>query len=158
MTAHAARSNEQKIGMTVRDLMIPVVQTLGRNDELSLADQVMTQKRFRHLPVVDEDGAVVGILSQRDMFRGALARALGYGTVAQDKVMASLAIKEVMTTDVITIRPDAPVATAAALMLQHQIGCLPVVEAGKLVGIVTESDFIALALVEATPSEETSTE
>ncbi len=157
MTAHAAM-NEQKIGMRVRDLMAPAVQTLGRNDELSLADQVMTQKRFRHLPVLDEDGAVVGILSQRDMFRGALAKALGYGTVAQDKMMASLAIKEVMTTDVTTIRPDAPVATAAALMLQHQIGCLPVVDAGKLVGIVTESDFIALALVERTPGDDTSPE
>jgi len=149
-------SNEQKIGMRVRDIMIPAVQTLGRNDELLLADQVMTQKNFRHLPVLDEDRGVVGILSQRDMFRGALAKALGYGTVAQEKMMASLPIKEVMTTDVITIRPDAPVATAAALMLQHQIGCLPVIDAGKLVGIVTESDFVALALVKETPDDDTS--
>jgi len=145
-------------GMRVLDLMVPAVETLGRNEQLSLADQVMSQKRIRHLPVLDEDGAVVGILSQRDLFRGALAVALGYGTAAQDKMLGMLVVKEVMTTEVMTIRPDAPIATAAALMLQHKIGCLPVVEAGKLLGIITESDFVALVLADEVPGEDAGTE
>jgi CBS domain-containing membrane protein len=137
--------------MTVGDLMTSDVQTLGRNDELSVADDLMAQRRIRHLPVLDEDGTLVGIVSQRDMFRGALARALGYGTSAQQRLLTLLAVKEIMTTDVITVRPDAPIVTAAALMLQHKVGCLPVIAAGRLVGIVTESDFVALVLAERAP-------
>ena len=63
--------------MRVQDLMSTDVATLQRNDKLSIADDVMRLGRIRHLPVVDEDGRVVGVLSQRDLFRGALATALG---------------------------------------------------------------------------------
>ena len=59
--------------MRVQDLMSTDVATLQRNDKLSIADDVMRLGRIRHLPVVDEDGRVVGVLSQRDLFRGALA-------------------------------------------------------------------------------------
>jgi CBS domain-containing membrane protein len=131
--------------LAVRDVMTPVVKTLGRNDALSVADDLMRADRIRHLPVLDENGDVCGIVSQRDLFRGALARALGYGDVAQRKLLATLVVKEVMTTDVVTTTPETPLAEAAGLMLGRKIGCLPVVDDGKLVGIVTESDFVALA-------------
>jgi len=127
----------------VRDRMSRRVKTLGRNDELRLADDLMGMERIRHLPVLDVDGELVGILSQRDLFRGALARNLGYGEHAQNKLMSQLVVKEVMTNDPITIAPDAPLAEAAKKMLEHKIGCLPVVEEGRLVGILTESDFLA---------------
>ena len=130
--------------LRVRDLMTAVVTTLGRNDQLSIADQVMTASRIRHLPVLDEDGRLCGILSQRDLFRGALARALGYGELAQQKLLGTLAVKEVMSTDVVTTSPDAPLADAARTMLHRKIGCLPVVEDARLVGIVTEGDFLSL--------------
>ena len=132
--------------LSVRDVMSQNPKTLGRNDQLSLADDVMRAERIRHLPVLDEDGKLCGIVSQRDMFRGALAQALGYGTAAQGKVLAMLRVKEVMTTEVITIPPDAALAEAARTMLERKIGCLPVVDGGRrLVGILTESDFVALA-------------
>ena len=129
----------------VRDVMTPVVKTLGRNDGLSVADDLMRADRIRHLPVLDESGDLCGIVSQRDLFRGALARALGYGDVAQRKLLATLVVKEVMTTDVVTTPPETRLAEAAGLMLGRKIGCLPVVDDGKLVGIVTETDFVALA-------------
>lgn len=67
-------------GLRVRDVMTPDVTTLKRNDKLTLADDIMQLGRIRHLPVLDDDGQqVVGVVSQRDLFRGALARALGYG-------------------------------------------------------------------------------
>jgi CBS domain-containing protein len=131
--------------MVVRDVMSKNPTTLGRNDQLSLADDVMRAERIRHLPVLDEDGRLCGILSQRDMFRGALAQALGYGTAAQSKMLAMLRVKEVMTTDVISTAPDTPLGEVAKTMLARKIGCLPVVEGENLVGIVTESDFVALA-------------
>ena len=130
---------------SVRDVMTSYVVTLKRNDKLTFADDIMRLGRIRHLPVLDGDGEVVGILSQRDLFRGSLARALGYGEHAQKKVLDSLVVKEVMTTDVVTTSPDVPLAEAARTMLARKIGCLPVLDGGKLVGIVTEADFVALA-------------
>jgi len=135
-------------GLRVRDVMTPEVATLRQNEKLSIADDVMTLGRVRHLPVVDDDdrARVVGIVTRHDLFRGSLARALGYGAVAQQKLLGLLAVKEVMTPNPITIAPDAPLSEAARIMLERKVGCLPVVEAGKLVGILTESDFVAMAL------------
>jgi CBS domain-containing protein len=126
----------------VRDLMTSEVTTLRRNDKLSIADDVMRLGRIRHLPVLDEDELVVGIVSQRDLFRGALARALGYGAHAQQKLLDQLLVKEVMTNDPTTISPDAPLADAAHLMLRQKIGALVVTEDGRLAGILTEADFV----------------
>jgi CBS domain-containing protein len=127
----------------VRDLMTGEVATLQRNDKLSIADQVMQLGRIRHMPVLDEDGQLCGVVSQRDLFRGSLAKAFGYGSVAQKRVLDTIAVKEVMATEPATVTPDQPLADAAALMLERKIGCLPVVQDGKLVGILTESDFVA---------------
>lgn len=132
--------------MKVRDAMSEDVATVLRNDQLLIADDLMRLGRIRHTPVLDEtSGEVVGVLSQRDLFRGALARALGYGTRAQQKVMGMLLVKEVMTPDPLTVEPDTELADAARIMLDRKIGCLPVVEQGRLVGILTESDFVRLA-------------
>ena len=133
--------------MKVRDLMSAEVATVLRNDQLLIADDLMRLGRIRHTPVLDEaTGEVVGVLSQRDLFRGALARSLGYGEHAQQKVLGMLRVKDVMTNDPLTIGPDAAIADAARLMLDRKLGCLPVVEGGKLVGILTESDFVRLGL------------
>jgi len=133
--------------MKVRDLMSAEVATVHRNDQLLIADDLMRLGRIRHTPVLDEDtGEVVGILSQRDLFRGALARSLGYGAHAQQKMLGMLLVKDVMTTDPLTVGPDAPLAEAARIMLERKVGCLPVIEGGKLVGILTESDFVRLGL------------
>jgi CBS domain-containing protein len=128
----------------VKNLMSSQVRTLEMNAALSLADEVMAMERIRHLPVLDEDEELVGIVTQRDLFRGALARALGFGDHAQQKILDTLKVKDVMHTEPVTIGPDAHVREAARLMLQHKIGCLPVIEQGRLVGIVTESDFVEL--------------
>ncbi len=130
--------------LLVRDLMTGAVKTLRRNDALTLADDVMRLERIRHLPVLDDDGdAIVGIVSQRDLFRSALARVLGYGEHAQRKVLGTLVVKEVMTPDPLTTTPDTPLAAAARVMLDRKIGCLPVLAHGKLVGILTEADLVA---------------
>jgi len=131
--------------LRVRDVMTPEVTTLKRNDKLTLADDIMHLGRIRHLPVLDEDGQqLVGIVSQRDLFRGALATALGYGQSAQRKLLDSLLVKEVMSTDVITTGPNTLLAEAARVLVERKIGCLPVVEDGRLIGILTEGDFVAI--------------
>jgi len=122
------------------------VATLDHNDELSMAEDLMRLARIRHLPVIDEEtGEIAGLVSERDLFRGALSRVLGYGEAAKRRIAKTIRVKEVMTTDVVTTEADTPLIEAAKLMLARKIGCLPVVERGKLVGIVTEGDFVALA-------------
>jgi CBS domain-containing protein len=130
--------------LRVRDVMTLEVTTLKRNDQLSLANDIMQLGRIRHLPVLEDDGRLAGILSQRDLFRGALAHALGYGQHAQRKMLDSLLVKEVMSSDVVTTGPDTSLVEAARVLLERKIGCLPVVEGGKLVGILTEADFVAI--------------
>lgn len=131
----------------VRDLMTSEVTSLFRNDELTLADDIMRLGRIRHLPVLDEEtGELVGVLSGRDLYQSALVRALGYGSAGHRKVLKTLKVKEIMSTSLETVAPDTPLADAAKLMLERKLGCLPVVEGSKLVGILTEADFVALAL------------
>jgi CBS domain-containing membrane protein len=136
MTANASK---------VRDLMTRDVATLGRNETLRTADDVMRLGRIRHLPIVDEDGALAGIVSQRDLFHSGLMRALGYGSHAQARALDTLVIKEAMKTDVATTTPDTPLAAAAKIMFEKKIGCLVVLEGGKIAGILTEGDFVRAA-------------
>jgi CBS domain-containing membrane protein len=133
---------------SVADLMTKEVVTLDANDTLNVADDVMGLARIRHMPVIDGDDSVVGLLSQRDLFRGALARTLGYGEFAQKKLYGILKVKEVMTNDVLTVAPTTPLVDAAKIMTDRKIGCLVVIEAERLVGILTESDFVRLVLSE----------
>src|SRR5712692_1924991 len=108
-------------GLRVRDVMTPDVTTLQRNDKLTLADDIMRLGRIRHLPVIGEDGQLAGIVSQRDLFRGALAQALGYGQRAQRKLLDTLVVKEVMSAEVITTSPDTPLAEAAHVLVERKI-------------------------------------
>ena len=130
--------------LQVRDVMSRDVHTVKRNDELAIADALMKQERVRHLPVLDEDGEVCAVVSQRDLFRGALLRALGYGSRAEELMLRQVPVKEAMSAEIQTTAPDTPVADAARLMIERKIGCLPVIENGRLVGIVTETDFVRL--------------
>ena len=127
--------------LTVRDLMTENPATLDRNETLDLAETIMNLGRIRHMPVVEDD-KVVGVLSQRDLFRSALIVALGFGRKTTNRLIKTLRVKEVMSQNVITIAPDATVKEAARAMIEKKIGCLPVVESDKLVGLITETDIL----------------
>jgi CBS-domain-containing membrane protein len=127
--------------MRVKDIMVKEVATLDVNDELSLANDIMRLGRIRHLPVVDGP-QLVGIISERDLFRSSLAHALGYATKDTRDLMKTLHIKDVMVTGVITIPPDMELCEATKIMIEEKIGCLPVVEDAQLVGLITETDIL----------------
>jgi CBS domain-containing protein len=120
------------------------VITLERNDKLLLADDVMRLGRIRHLPIVDDDGSLAGIVSQRDLFHSGLVRALGYGSRGQRRALEMVPIKDAMKVEVITTTPDTKLSDAARIMLEKKIGCLVVLDQGKIVGILAESDFVKL--------------
>lgn len=130
------------VALRIRDLMTTDMVTLERGETLDIADSIMNLGRIRHLPVLDGDGRLCGIVSQRDLFRGALGTALGVKVSDQHRLLRTLRIEDVMTSDLLTARPDDSLHHAAALMLKHKIGCLLVVEGDRLVGLVTESDFV----------------
>lgn len=130
------------IAQLVGDLMTTDIVTLGRNDKLLVADDVMRLGRIRHLPIVDEDGRLAGILSQRDLFHNGLMRALGYGSHAQRRALDMVDVKEAMRTEVVTTTPDTPLRDAARTMQERKIGCLVVMQGEQIAGILTESDFV----------------
>ncbi|HSF17956.1 MAG TPA: CBS domain-containing protein [Vicinamibacteria bacterium] len=129
--------------MRVEELMTTDVATVERNDELSVVDDLIKMKRIRHLPVV-EKGRLVGIVTQRDLFQAGLSNAMGFGEKARKEFLGTVVVKEVMTDEVVTVGPDETVKNAAKKMLEHKIGCLPVVREGKLLGILTETDLVRL--------------
>jgi CBS domain-containing membrane protein len=139
-------------GLTVADLMTTALVTVNGNDTLTTADDIMKLGRIRHLPVVDDDGALVGVVSQRDLFHSALLRALGYGSHATKKALETLAIKDAMH-DATTTSPTTSLRDAARVMCERKIGCLPVLDDGKLVGILTEGDFARLVAGDKTLPE-----
>ncbi len=128
---------------TVRDIMTIEVTTLQRNDSLQLVKDIMTLGRVRHFPVMD-DGKVVGVVSQRDLYKASLGSVMKYGEKAQRAFLEGIVVKEVMSDPPITIAPHASVQEAARLMMEKKVGCLPVLEGSQLVGIVTETDMLKL--------------
>ena len=126
---------------TVREIMMKGPVTLESDDVLDLADDVMELGRIRHLPIL-ECGRVVGVLSQRDLFHSALVKVLGFKQREQKDLMRTIQVRGVMSQPVVTILADASVKEAARLMVEKKIGCLPVVEGGSLIGLVTETDIL----------------
>jgi CBS domain-containing membrane protein len=125
--------------LKVRDLMSPDVETLFVDETMDLANTILTLARIRHLPVVERDGRLVGVLTQRDLLRAfADLYKRGKSESEQDRV----SVTDIMTGDVTTIGPDDPALTAAELIWDNKFGCLPVVENEQVVGIITESDFV----------------
>lgn len=136
--------------MRVKQLMSTPAATVAPGDSLHIADGMMSLGVVRHLPVVS-GGDLVGVVSQRDILRspGMLSPVLGLA-VDTRAALKTLRVEDAMSPRVLTIGAEASVREAAERMLKHRVGCLPVVEGGKLVGIVTTSDLLR-AMVD--PSE-----
>lgn len=140
----------------VSEIMRREVVTLAEGDSLAVGDDVMRLGRVRHLPVVSEDGRLVGLVSNRDLLEASLSKAIDFDAASRRSFLSSVDVAEVMTRDVATVGPDATLEEAASLLLARRIGCLPVVdENGVLRGLVTETDLLSAALVARPPAAET---
>jgi CBS domain-containing protein len=123
---------------TVGQFMTTDLFTVRPDDLVDLVACVMDWKHVRHVPVEDDEGRLIGLVSHRDLLR---LMAQGLSNQAADPI----AVKAIMTRDPITVTPQTPTLAAIALMRQHKIGCLPVLEDDRLVGIVTAYDFLTLS-------------
>jgi CBS domain-containing membrane protein len=129
--------------MRVRDHMAVKLFTIRVDKKLLAVDEIMGWAHVRHVPVVDAQGRLVGLISQRDVLRASLSD-LRSTPVDRRHELGHVAIAEVMRRDVLTIGPEQPVQAAARLMREHKYGCLPVVEGDRLVGIVSEHDLLGV--------------
>jgi CBS domain-containing protein len=130
--------------MRAGDLMSgPAVRSVAPEDSLAYAAEVMVASGVRHLPVL-RGPELVGMLSERDVLRRGAE--LGGRGAAPDSV------GNAMTHPAITVGPDEPIAAAAALMFGHKIGCVPVVQGGIVLGVLTTTDILRHELYGGTPS------
>jgi CBS domain-containing protein len=122
---------------TVDQVMTRHVFTVHPEDVIDLAASLMEWEHIRRVPVEDDQGHLVGLLSQRDLLR--------LVTPGAKKDGRPVAVREVMKPNPVTVSPQTKTLEAIEIMRKYKVGCLPVVENGKLVGIVTEYDFVAIA-------------
>lgn len=122
---------------TVEQFMAVDLFTVRPEDILDLAASLMHWRHVRHVPVEDDAGHLIGIVSHRDILElFALGKITG---------PAQLVISEVMRTNLITVAPDTPTLEALELMRERRIGCLPVVKDNKLIGLITAYDFLTVS-------------
>lgn len=143
--------------MKVRDLMSTDVVTLHADSQMVDAEELMGFRRLRHLPVVDGK-KLVGLVTHRDLFRHYLSTLQGKSWMDHQIEKGRVMVRAIMRDKVRTIGPDEDLKEAARIMHETKHGCLPVIDdAGELVGIITEADFVHLAqvLLEHTPELET---
>ena len=123
---------------SVRQVMQSDLFTVGPEDLVDLAANLMDWEHLRQVPVEDSQGRLVGLVSHRTILRTFASR-----LAAGDR--RPIAVREIMRADPVSIEPEASVLDAIERMREHRVSCLPVVEDGRLVGIVTEHDFIRVA-------------
>jgi CBS domain-containing protein len=117
------------------------VVRISTDDTLQTVSEIMDLGSVRHLPVVRR-GELVGVVSQRDLLKASLSNVMGIAADEQSVFLAGVSIADVMSAPAISIGADASVQRAAGVMADRKIGCLPVLEDGDFVGIVTETDVL----------------
>jgi acetoin utilization protein AcuB len=128
--------------MRVRELMTGALITARPDMPVLDARHLMVEKRIRHLLVTSEGGELLGIVTDRDIRLNLPSQATSLSVWEMNYLLTRLTVGKVMTESVITVGPDREARDAAQLLLDHRIGALPVVDGGRLIGIVTETDLL----------------
>jgi acetoin utilization protein AcuB len=126
----------------VREIMPEKMVTISADDTLATVEDIMTLGHVRHMPVV-RAGKLVGVVSERDLLRASLSNLNELASQQRRAFLQVVEINRVMSEPPIVIDPESSVEEAARVMVEHKIGCLPVVEGEKLLGLVTETDVLA---------------
>ncbi len=137
---------------TVEEIMSDKVKTLTPKNNLADARILMTTSDIHHIPIVDDAGKVVGLVSHRDVLDASESR------LHKDNSLENIEIAEFMTSGVTTVDGRANLREAALFLQKHNYGCLPVVTDGQLKGIITDSDFVAIAIDLLEQAEQTEPE
>ena len=132
--------------LKIKDIMTSEVFVLHAAQTLELLRSLMRIKHVRHVPIVEPDNTFVGLMTHRDLLAQTISYLAEVDDEEQEYLDRHIHIMNIMKTDVTTVDPEMDVCNAITMLLEHKYGCLPVVTDGKLVGIVTEADFMKLTL------------
>ena len=127
--------------MLVKDRMTPDPITITTDTSLKEALDLVRSKPFRHLPVLDANGKLVGIVTEKSLVYASPTPSTTLSVFEVDYILTRTKVGQVIQGDVITVGPDLPVEEAARVMIDQRIGCLPVVANDKLVGIISDTDI-----------------
>jgi len=127
--------------MFVKDRMTVNPITVTEDASIDAALQIMREKRVRRLPVTDKHGRLVGIVSEKDLLYASPSPATSLSVYEIPYLLSKIKVHDVMTKEPITVTTDTPLEEAARILADNKIGGLPVMEDGKLVGIITETDI-----------------
>ncbi len=131
----------------VRHIMTAPVVALFAEQSLPLADDIMSFKHIRHLPVIDEANQLVGLVSHRDILRAQISALSGLTADERRARQDNVRVGQLMTREVWTVGPESLASKAGRLLMDHRFGCLPVVDdERRLIGIVTERDYLRFAV------------
>ena len=131
--------------MLVRKKMKKDLVTISKDERMTVAKKILKEKNIRHLPVVDGK-RLVGLVTNMDIRKSEASPATSLEVRELHYLLDKLTVGEIMTRNVITISPDISIEEAAILLHDNKIGCLPVVEDGNLVGIITENDVMEILI------------
>lgn len=118
------------------------VYTISPDESILSASQLMQRRSIRHVPVVNDDGLLVGIITDRDIKRAAPSLLSGSDQNDYEDVMRSTLVSRIMTREPLTLGRDAKIRTAVRVMVENKIGALPVMEGGRVIGIITGYDLL----------------
>ncbi len=130
--------------LTVAEIMTREPYTLGPDDTLATARQLLAEHHIRHIPIVSADGGLLGLVSQRDVLAAGDTSVLNReGGGSRENYVA---LSSIMSSPVQSVDESASLRGTAMHLQKHKVGCVPVLRKGKLVGIITDSDFVAIAI------------
>jgi acetoin utilization protein AcuB len=127
--------------MLVKDRMTPNPKTISPQASHPEALRMLHKEKFSYLPVVDKSGKVVGMVTETDLLHAAPSSATSLSIYEMNYLLANLKIQDVMSSPAVTVAEDMPLEVAARMMIEKDIGCLPVMRGDQLVGVITETDI-----------------
>jgi acetoin utilization protein AcuB len=130
--------------MLVRDRMTPDPICGHPEMPVTEAQALMREKNIRHLPIVDDEKKLVGLITQRSLLRALPSDVSSFSRFEISYILGKIKVRDVMARDVITIDEETAIEEAARIMADAKIGCLPVMRDSNLVGIITDNDLFTI--------------
>lgn len=142
--------------ISIREIMTTELETLSADDTLAAASHLMAERGIRHIPIVDGNGSLAGLVTQSDVLAASQS---SLSAEASKHDPGAIKVADFMTKNVATVDERANLREAALYLRRHKFGCLPIVTDGELRGIVTDTDFVDIAInlleqIEMTEPEE----
>lgn len=132
--------------LKVSDLMRTDVVTLAEDDSLDVAEQTMRFAKIHHLPVINAAGQMLGMVAQSDILKVQVSTFADLSVSEDRAIKQDILAKDIMIKNLTTVSPNTTALQAARLLAGHEYSCLPVVEENKIVGLLTDRDFLQLVI------------